>query len=131
MAQAIDLYVGLVAKACGLVRAHRGGCAMDDRRQAELFASALEQAWEAWRTQAAYTWKRYKPMIRTYGAVGTVKRTVVKPGISPGFAKLRDAGCLDLTMEALVLDARFVGLFTIHEQAAAQNRLEATGWRAR
>ena len=93
------------------------------------FAAALDASEEAWRTEAGYTWKRYKPMIAVYDAVGTAKRMVVKRGTSPGFEKLKAAGRLDLTIEALVVDPQFAALFTLDERAAAQTRLSAHGWR--
>ena len=74
-------------------------------------------AWEAWRSEAGYTWKRYKPMVRRYGAVGTVTRQVLKPDASPRFLKLLSAGRLDLTMEAPVLKPDFAPLFTYASSA--------------
>lgn len=47
---------------------------MDDDERVTRFEAALRAAWEAWRSEAHYTWRRYKPMVRRYGAVGTVKR---------------------------------------------------------
>ncbi len=101
---------------------------MDDEERARRFGAALDAAWEAWRSEAHYTWKRYKQMVRTYGAVGTVKRQVVKAGVSPGFRTLHKADRLDLTMEALVLRPDFAPLFSPEEQAAARKRLWDHGW---
>lgn len=96
---------------------------MDDDERVRRFEAAFHAAWEAWRSEVRYTWRRYKPMVRVYGAVGTVKRQVVKPGVSPGFRKLHEAGRLDLTMEALVLQPDFAPLFIEVEQTAARQRL--------
>ena len=100
---------------------------MSDEEMGGRFAAALDAAWEAWRSEAGYTWKRYKPMVRRYGAVGTVKRQVVKPDASPGFLKLLAAGRLDLTMEALILKSDFAPLFTYHKRDAARERLRRYG----
>ena len=100
---------------------------MSDEETGVRFAAALDVAWEAWRSEAGYTWKRYKPMVRRYGAVGTVKRQVVKPDASAGFLKLLAAGRLDLTMEALILKSAFAPLLTYHERDAARERLRRYG----
>ena len=100
---------------------------MDEDERVRRFEAALDAAWEAWRSEVRYTWRRYKPMVRVYGAVGTVKRQVVKPGVSPGFRKLLEADRLDLTMEALVLQPDFAPLFNAVEQAAARQRLRDHG----
>jgi hypothetical protein len=100
---------------------------MNDEELGGRFAAELDAAWEAWRVEASYTWKRYKPMVRRYGAVGTVRRQVVKPGASPGFLRLLAAGRLDLTMEALVLKLDFAPLFTYDERDAARERLTHYG----
>jgi hypothetical protein len=103
---------------------------VNNEQRERRFAAALDVAWEAWWTDAQYRWRRYKPMIRRYGAVGTVKRQVIKSGVSPGFQKLADAGRLDLSMEALILQQDFAPLFDKPEQAAASNRLRDHGYEA-
>ena len=102
---------------------------MDDDERVRRFEAAFQAAWEAWRSEVRYTWRRYKPMVRVYGAVGTAKRLVVKPGVSPGFRKLHEAGRLDLTIEVLVLQPDFAPLFDEVEQEAAEKRLQDHGWR--
>jgi hypothetical protein len=103
---------------------------VNDEERQQRFAAALESAWEAWWTEVHYRWRRYRQMIRAYEAVGTVKRLVVKPGVSPGFQRLADAGRLDLTMEALVLHPDFAPLFTNDERDAARKRLQDHRYRA-
>ena len=41
-----------------------------------------------------------------------------------GFVHLRECGCLDLTVEALVLQYQFKSLFTRYELIEAKRRLE-------
>ncbi len=101
---------------------------MNDDERERRFEAAFHAAWEAWWTEVNYRWKRYKWMVRTYTAVGTVKRQVVKPGVWPGFQKLADAGRLNLTMEALVIQPDFAPLFNEREQAAARQRLKDHGF---
>jgi hypothetical protein len=100
---------------------------MDDEERVRRFEAAFHAAYEAWRSEVRYTWRRYKPMVRTYTAVGTVRRQVVKKGVSPGFRKLYEAGRLDLTMEALVLQPDFAPLFDVPVQSAARQRLRDHG----
>ncbi len=101
---------------------------MEDRERASRFEAALLQASEAWRLEAGYVWRRLKPMIDRYTAVGAAKRQVVKQGVSPGFQKLKDAGRLDLTIEALVLRPEFALRFTTPERKASRRRLAEHGF---
>jgi hypothetical protein len=101
---------------------------MDDYERASRFDATLAAASEAWKLEAGYVWRRLKPMVRQYTAVGAAKRQVVKPGISPGFQKLKDAGRLDLTIEALVLRPEFAPLFSRAEREASRRRLAANGF---
>jgi hypothetical protein len=103
---------------------------VEHRERASRFEAAFLEAALAWKLDTGYVWRRLRPMVAQYTALGTAKRQVIKPGISPGFQKLKDAGRLDLTIEALVLRPEFAPLFTRSEKEAARRRLAAHGFGA-
>lgn len=101
---------------------------MEQRDRAQRFEAALSEAAASWKLDIGYVWRRLKPQVALYTAAGLAKRVVLKPGVSPGFQKLKDAGRLDLTIEALVLRPQFAPLFTRAEKDAARRRLAAHGF---
>ncbi len=101
---------------------------MEQDERASRFEAAFVEVALAWKLETGYAWRRLRPMVARYTAVGTVKRQVIKPGVSPGFQKLKDSGRLDLTIEALVLRPEFAPLFTRPEKEAARRRLAAHGF---
>ena len=66
---------------------------------------------------------RFKPLVANRGGVGAAKYLLAKPGVSPGFLKLVNAGRLDLSVEALVLTPEYAALFTERERTIARQRL--------
>lgn len=71
---------------------------------------------------------RYRPafflrMVGEHGGVGAA-RAMISGTASEGFAKLRDLGRLDLSVETLVLQERWRVLFTDEERALARQRLD-------
>jgi 5-methylcytosine-specific restriction enzyme A len=71
----------------------------------------------------------FKRMIDQYGGFDAAKRLLAKPGIQEGLMKLWELGCLDQSMEALVIQDRFHALFTNAEIAEAHRRLEELGYK--
>jgi hypothetical protein len=53
---------------------------------------------------------------------------LLKTGTSPGYERLRAEDHLDFSMEALVVDPEFAGLFTVAEIAIARRRLRDAGY---
>ena len=78
---------------------------------------------------AGYNATYFLRMLNELGGVATARKLVGSPTPSDGFTKLWEMGRLDLSVEALVLDARWKGLFSDQEQAAARRRLTDYGWR--
>lgn len=58
---------------------------------------------------------RFLQMLSELGGVETAKKLINKPGGTEGFAKLWEAGSLDLTVEALVINEKYRELFTPEE----------------
>lgn len=101
---------------------------MEERDRAGEFEAALFEASASWKREARFVWPRLTTMVTRYTAVGLAKRQVLKVGVAPGFQKLKDAGRLDLTIEALVLRPDFAPLFTREDKSAARRRLAAHGF---
>jgi hypothetical protein len=101
------------------------GRMMEMERELEAI---LLQRYELWK-RVGYSARRFKRMLTpsddTYkGPVGTVRHLIgKKPGASSGFERLRGAGKLDWTVEALFDKERpWHGLFTDDEIATARER---------
>ncbi|WP_407542458.1 hypothetical protein Q0M94_22935 (plasmid) [Deinococcus radiomollis] len=75
-----------------------------------------------------YDPRRFKLMIRQKGGVETA-RTLLQPGAaSYGFEVLREKGHLELSMEALLVQAPWRALFSDEELMTAMERLWAGGY---
>jgi hypothetical protein len=70
----------------------------------------------------------FKRMVDQFRGLGTAKRLLAKPGIQEGLMKLWELGCLDQSMEALVIQERFRPLFTEAEIAEARRWLDELGY---
>src|SRR4051794_40563766 len=73
--------------------------------------------------EVGYWATRYLQMLRRRGGLATARHLLHPPVESAGYAALREAGRLDLTVEALVLKPEFEPLFTPDELASARRRL--------
>lgn len=63
-------------------------------------------------------------MLQQRHAVEVAKQLVVSGKIQQGFLKMREIGRLDLSIENLMLQPQFAGLFSPQELDAARWRLE-------
>ena len=70
-------------------------------------------------------------MVQERGGLGAAKHLLSGPDPQSGFTRLWELRRLDLSMEALVLEERWSGLFTEDECRTARARLEAYGYAAR
>ena len=91
---------------------------------------AFITAWEASRTKAEGLGVRMRP-ISPEAALKTARRTLSGSRLSDGFNDLSRCGHLELSLEALVIDKRFTGLFTDQEANEALTRLLEAGYRFR
>lgn len=92
------------------------------------FERAMRSVYERARTEGGYTATYFLSMLAERGAVATARKLLHAPTVSDGFAALWERGRLDLTVEALVIDPRFAGLFTEEELEVARRRLEQFGY---
>lgn len=84
-------------------------------------------AWQSNRAAAALMGIRMRPIDEN--ALKNAKRTLSGSRLSDGFNELAEKGQLKLSLEALVIDKRFTGLFTDEEANEALTRLLEAGYR--
>ena len=75
-----------------------------------------------------YDANRYLHLLVAHGGVMTAKDFLNSAGFGPGFEGLWQRGPLEKTLEYLVLQAQFSGLFTEAEKETARNRLQECGY---
>ena len=84
-------------------------------------------AWQSNRAAAALMRIRMRPIDEN--ALKNAKRILSGTRLSDGFNELAEKGQLKLSLEALVIDKRFTGLFTDEEANEALTRLLEAGYR--
>ena len=84
-------------------------------------------AWAANRAKAETLGIRMRPVAEE-DAVKTAKRALSGNRLSDGFNQLQAKNSLKLSLEALVVDKRFTGLFTDEEANEALMRLLEVGY---
>ena len=84
-------------------------------------------AWAANREKAAKLGVRMRP-VADEEAMKNAHRCLTGNRISDGFSQLADKRRLDLSLEALVVDKRFTGLFSDEEANTALTRLLSAGY---
>lgn len=87
-------------------------------------------AWAAARENAEKNGVRMRP-VAPEEAMKTAHRCLAGSRLSDGFNALMAKGCLQWSLEALVIDKRFTGLFTDEEANEALTRLLEAGYRFR
>lgn len=75
-----------------------------------------------------YTASYFLRMLSELGPVETARRLITAETPSEGFTRLYELGRLDLTVEAVVLEPRWIELFSDAERRAARERLAQYGW---
>ena len=84
-------------------------------------------AWQSNRAAAALMGIRMRPIDEN--GLKNAKRILSGTRLSDGFNELAEKGQLKLSLEALVIDKRFTGLFTDEEANEALTRLLEAGYR--
>jgi hypothetical protein len=93
------------------------------------FERAMKDVYVRAKAEANYTATYFIGMLSSYGGLGTAQRLLASTEISTGFATLYERGRLDLTVEAVVVQPKFAGLFTDEEIQIARQRLAQLGYR--
>lgn len=73
----------------------------------QRFDAAMLETYERASRELAYRATRYLQLLRRRGGPDTARYLLASRVTSDGYARLRDAGRLDLTVEALVLQPEF------------------------
>lgn len=92
------------------------------------FDQAMFEIHHRAREQCDYNPVRFLQMLSEKGGLATAKHLLASGAPQEGFVHLWECGCLDLTVEALVLQDRFRSLFTDEELEEAHRRLEDLGY---
>ncbi|MGA3057697.1 MAG: hypothetical protein ABSE70_06635 [Candidatus Limnocylindrales bacterium] len=100
-----------------------------DDDQTRAFNTAMRLLFDAWWREVHYMASGCRRLVRNREGVGAAHYLLAKPGFSPGFIRLAEAGRLELTVEHLVLRREFGTLFTAEERAVARRRLIEHGMR--
>ncbi len=85
--------------------------------------AAMMEIYERVGRELGYWATRYLQLVRARGGLGAARHLLHARATSDGYARLRDEGRLDLTVEAYVLRPEFAPLFTAEEIGLARNRL--------
>jgi len=87
------------------------------------FDGAMHEIYERAGHEVGYWATRYLQLLRRRGGIESARYLLRSTVTSDGYARLRDAGRLDLTVEALVLEPEYAVLFTREELGRARDRL--------
>ena len=93
------------------------------------FERAMRDVYVRAKKEANYNATYFLTMLSNYGGLGTAHRLLGAGDVASGFTALYERGRLDLTVEALVLEREFVGLFSDKELETARERLTQLGYR--
>ena len=100
----------------------------DEHRQAaeKQFHLEMLARYEQWKEALGYRAIRFLQKVRRAGGVETARYLLKRgKGLSAGFTRLAQEGRADLSVEALVLQEEWRGLFTPEELSEAERRLAA------
>ena len=91
----------------------------------EEFHQAMIGIYKAAITECNYRPKAFLSMVVEMGGLQAAKKLLSSTEIQSGLYELYECGRLDLTVEALVAEGKFHGLFEPHELAEAERRLKS------
>ncbi len=92
------------------------------------FDKAMFDIYHCAREKCDYNAIRFLQMLIKKGGLATARHLLATGTPQEGLIHLWECGCLDLTVEALVLQACFHELFTKDELGEARRRLEDLGY---
>ena len=95
---------------------------------AKNFATAMMGIYRRAREEAKYNATRFLQMLHNRGGLETAHILLHASNVSDGYTELWRRKRLDLTVEALVLQPEWQGLFTDDERTVAQKRLHDYGF---
>ena len=100
-----------------------------NNEQEQRFDAAMMDIYRRALREAKYNANRYLQMLHDHRGLGTAQILIHSPTVSEGYTALWERHRLDLTVEALVLQAEWDGLFSDEERAICRQRLLEYGYR--
>ncbi|GIJ32806.1 caspase family protein [Micromonospora sediminimaris] len=107
---------------------HRRASDEQDPKVAAEFHSAMLDVYRKAKKEAGYNAAYFLQMVQEVGGLEAARRLIRAGSVSSGFTALWEKGRLDLSVEAVVLQDRFAGLFTDEELDIARDRLAEYGY---
>jgi hypothetical protein len=92
------------------------------------FDMAMMSIYHRARTEVNYNATRFLQMLHDHRGVETARILIHSTTVSDGYTALWERRRLDLTVEALILEAQWYELFTEEERNIARRRLEDYGY---
>jgi hypothetical protein len=103
---------------------------MADNRDSKLevaFHQEMLGIYESAKDRCSYTASRFVQMVRERGGIQAAKGLLHSSHYPEGLTTLWECGCLDISMEALVLKEPWRQFFSDEELAVAEKRLHDLG----
>jgi hypothetical protein len=94
----------------------------------EAFHQKLVEVYEEAKTECHYNAVRFHQIVQQDGGLATAKKLLASKQYPEGLTRLWELKRLDLSMEAIVLQEPWCGLFTSEERAVAKKRLTDLGY---
>jgi hypothetical protein len=100
-----------------------------DPKTGAEFHKAMLDVYRKAKKEAGYNAGYFLRMVEEVGGLEAARRLLRASAVSSGFTVLWEKGRLDLSVEAVVLQDRFSGLFTEEELDIARDRLAEYGYK--
>ena len=92
------------------------------------FHNAMLDVYRRSKSEAGYSAVRFLSMVAERGGLETARYLLHAPTVSEGYTALWERGRLDLTVEAVILEPKWRGLFSEAELRVAVARLREYGY---
>lgn len=90
----------------------------------DMFEKDMFYIYEESKRRIGYNATRFLQMLRTHGGVETARQVIGKKDEPEGLKRLREHGCLEISVEAYVLKPEYKTLFTESEREICKKRIE-------
>ena len=96
----------------------------------QQFDAAMMNIYRSAKFVAKYNAARFLQMLNEHRGLKTAQILIHSQTVSDGYTALWERGHLDLTVEALILDPKWIDLFDDEERSIARNRLKEYGFKS-